>query len=211
MEEKFYSLDQDQRIALVRHAMEAGQPLMIRWAEVTPDFGDQWQRRAAAAAQWLTEAASIADLGCGAMNLERCLRPGQRYIPVDLARRDGRTHVLDLNRPAHLARLPPADACALLGVLEYVYGPCELIAALRGRYAQVVATFNVRGEEDSIEERLGHGWVNHFADADLRSLFAEHGYVLVRNHLFEGRRREYLFDWRRAGPYVDQALGPAAA
>lgn len=197
MEEQFYSFDANRRIMLVRKAVEAGQPLMIRWAKIEADFGERWQPRAAAAAQWLSAAGTVADLGCGTMTLERCLGPDQRYIPVDLARRDERTLVLDLNKVGDLARLPTADACALFGVLEYIYGPHELIAALHERYEQVVATFNVLRDDESVQDRLGHGWVNHFTRDELLSLFADHGYALARDHLFEGRRREYLFDLRR--------------
>jgi hypothetical protein len=197
MEEEFYRLDADRRIALVRKAIEAGQPLMIRWAEIATDFGDRWQARAATAAKWLAAASTIVDLGCGTMTLEGYLRPGQCYIPVDLARRDQRTFVIDLNQGADLARLPSADACALLGVLEYIYGPHDLMAALRRTYRQVVASFNLRRDEESVEDRLGHGWVNHFTHGELLSLFADHGYASSRFHLIEGRRHEYLFDLQR--------------
>jgi hypothetical protein len=197
MEDQFYGLAPDRRIALVRNAVAAGQPLMIRWAKVAPNFGDQWQPRAAAASEWLATTNSIADLGCGTMNLERCLRPWQRYIPVDLARRDERTLVLDLNKISDLDRLPAANSCALLGVLEYIYGPDQLIAALHGRYSQVVATFNILRDGESAEDRVGDGWVNHFTRDEVLALFADHGFALVRDHVFSGKRREHLFDLRR--------------
>lgn len=169
---------------------------MIRWAQVQADFGDRWQPRAELAAEWLAGANSVADLGCGSMNLERCLRPGQSYVPVDVARRDERTIILDFNRAPDLARLPPADACALLGVLEYCYEPSGLLRALRGTYRQVIATFNAGHAAESLEMRLGHGWVNHYSHGELLELFADHGFAVSREHLFEGRRREYLFDLR---------------
>ncbi len=197
MEEQFYSLTADQRIALVRNAVAAGRPLMMRWARIAPNFGDKWQTRAAAAAEWLGTASSIADLGCGTMNLAHCLRPGQRYVPVDLARRDERTLVLDLNNAADLARLPAADACALLGVLEYIYRPGQLVAALHRRYRQVVAAFNILRDDECTEDRLGDGWVNHFTRKELLELFADHGFASVRDRVFSGKRREHLFDLRR--------------
>lgn len=199
MEHRFYSLDADERIALVREAVAAGQPLMIRWAEIEPSFGDRWLPRAAAAAEWLADAATIVDLGCGSMNIERLLRPHQSYIPVDLAQRDERTIVLDLNRSSDLARLPGADACVLLGVLEYCYRPAELVAALHARYPQLVATFNLYDGDGGMDARLAHGWVNHFTREDVVSLFAQHGYRPRRERAFDGRRRECIFDLWRAG------------
>ncbi len=199
MDEQFYNLAAHQRIALVREALDAGRALMIRRVQVAPNFGDQWHARAAAAAEWLATPTSIADLGCGPTNLERCLGQWQCYIPVDLARRDERTVFLDLNNGADLTRLLVASGCALLGVLEYIYGPDQLIAALPRRYDQVVATFNILRTDESIEDRLGHGWVNHFARAELLELFADHGFTLARDHVFSGKRREHVFDLRRAG------------
>jgi len=130
------------------------------------------------------------------MNLERCLRPKQSYVPVDVARRDERTIILDFNLLPNLVRLPQADACALLGVLEYCYEPSAFLSAVRATYEQVVATFNTSHADESLEMRLGHGWVNHYSHDELLELFAAHGFVAAREHLFEGRRREYLFDLR---------------
>lgn len=200
MEDAFYTLGPEERVALVREARAAGQPLMIRWADIQPNFGDQWQQRAAAAAKWLAQGSSVADLGCGAMNLERFLRPEQVYIPVDLAKRDERTHIADLNKAADLARLPVAEAGALLGVLEYIYEPHELLTALHSRYRQVVLSFNVLRDGDCREARLANGWVNHFTRQELLALFADHRFALTRDLLFEGKRCEYLFDLRSVEP-----------
>jgi hypothetical protein len=194
MEDQFYSLDADQRILLVREAIATGRPLMIRWEEIRSDFGDRWQHRASVAAEWLAQVSSVVDLGCGTMNLERCLRSGQVYIPVDLARRDERTRIADLNRPADLARLPTANACALLGVLEYIYSPHQLVRSLHGKYRQLVVSFNILCSEQSYEARIADGWVNHFTHEEILALFADHGFSLRRELLFEGKRREYLFD-----------------
>ncbi|HEX8168886.1 MAG TPA: hypothetical protein VF601_24245 [Beijerinckiaceae bacterium] len=191
--EPFYSLSAAERVALTREAHDKGQPLMARWAEVQSDFGDRWLPRAQASAEWLAGASSVADLGCGTMNLEGCLRPGQSYIPVDVVARDNRTLVLDLNKPSDLARLPEAEACALLGVLEYSYAPDELLAALRRRYGQVVTTFNVLLDETR-ESRLEQGWVNHFTHSEFLELFSRHGFRLFRERFFGGR--QYIFDFR---------------
>jgi hypothetical protein len=170
---------------------------MERWAAMQPDFGDPWEGRAALAGGWLAEANTIADLGCGTMNLERYLRAGQTYIPVDLTARDERTLILDLNRPSDLDRLPGADACALLGVLEYSYLPDALLEAVRRAYRQVVLTFNVRLDDQGLDARLEHGWINHYSSDEIAALFAQHRFIVAREHLFAGRRRERLFDLRR--------------
>jgi hypothetical protein len=172
---------------------------MARWAQTDAvDLSDRWRPRAKAAARWLAKARSVVDLGCGSMVLQPCLRPSQAYIPVDVAPRDARTLVLDLNRPSDLARLPEADAGALLGVLEYGYDAGGLIAALRGRYPQLVASFNLAQLGERAEDRQAHGWVNHFDRAELQALFAAHGFDVARARRLRGAREEWLFDLRRA-------------
>ncbi len=197
MENAFYGLDLASRVALVREARERGEPLLMRWSEIQPGYGDRWEPRAALAAAWLATAHRIADLGCGSMNLERHLGQGQRYVPVDLAPRDDRTIVLDVNRAPDLARLPAADACALLGVLEYAYAPDVLLAAVRDRYAQTVVSFNVREEGDDLERRVGNAWVNHWTRSQLVQLFVQHRLLVVRERVFEGPRHEHLFELRK--------------
>jgi hypothetical protein len=190
---EFYSLSATERGTLTRQALEKREPLKALWADLGPEFGEEWRNRASAAAVWLTAASSVVDLGCGSMKLEECLRPEQIYMPVDLVKRDERTLVLDLNRSLDIARLPDADACAMLGFLEYSYVPDELIAALRLRYQQVVATFSVLSGETP-EWRLEQGWVNHFTLSEVPRLFVRHGFRMMREHHFRGR--QYMFDFR---------------
>jgi hypothetical protein len=196
--EDFYSLNVQERVACTREARERNEPLSIRWANAQRIFNERWQARAVAAAEWLADASSVADIGCGTMTLETCLRPGQLYLPVDLARRDERTVVLDINRAVELSRLPAAHACALLGVLEYAYRPRDLLRAIRNRYRQVVVSFNFKHENQSIEARLANGWVNHFTCEQFLALFFEEGFVTARERCIAERRHEYIFDIRAA-------------
>ncbi len=183
---------------MTREARANGEPLMVRWAQTDDaDLNDRWRPRANVAAKWLAKAQSVADLGCGSMVLQRSLRPGQVYLPVDVVRRDERTLVLDLNCVSDLARLPTAEASALLGVLEYCYDVGALTAALRGKYQQVVATFNFRRPVESPEDRLAHGWVNHFDQTELQAIFSSHGFRVARASRFKGPREEWMFDFRQ--------------
>ncbi len=175
--EPFYALSASDRVELTREARRNGQPLMARWASIEPDFGNRWEPRAAQAAEWLGGAASVADLGCGTMNLERYLRADQAYVPVDVVARDERTLVLDLNVTSDLARLPAADACALLGVLEYCYALEDAVEAIGATYAQVVSSFNVAFEGQSHDARLEHGWVNDCTRDEIVDLFGRHGFA----------------------------------
>jgi hypothetical protein len=191
---KFYQLPLEDRVALTERARASGEPLLIRWADLPESTGELWRTRAIVAAAMLDEAISIVDLGCGTMEIGRQLGPRQLYFPVDVVARDDRTRVLDLNRVEDQERLPPADACVMLGVLEYIYQPYALFTALRRTYRQAVVSFNVRRPSDPIPHRLGHGWVNHFERDELIAFFERHGFGVRREHLFEGPRQERLFD-----------------
>jgi hypothetical protein len=185
----FFVLPPSDRAAITSEARQKFEPVMMLWSE----FGEQWPVRATAAADWLAEASSVADLGCGTMSLERYLRPEQHYVPVDLLPRDERTLVLDLNKSPDIERLPTSEACAVLGFFEYSYAPDELVAMLRRRYRQVVTTFNMLGDE-TIEWRIEQGWVNHFTRDEFRELFARHGFGATREQ--NVRARENMFDFR---------------
>lgn len=196
MDHDFYSLSPTERIALTTTARESFEPLMLRWGEVQPDFGDRWVLRASAAAMALTGATSIADLGCGSMTLARYLKPDQSYIPVDVARRDEATIVLDLNKDDDLKRLPAADACALLGVLEYSYRPRELIKALGCHYGQIVATYNPWDGHSALDPRLANGWVTNFRRADLLEVFSAADFNLRSEIALDTTGVQYLFDFQ---------------
>ena len=80
-----------------------------RWA--VPDKGQAAALRASAAADELSFAASVVDLGAGAMLLRERLDPGCRYLPVDLFRFAADMVLMDVER-APLATLGRCDAAA---------------------------------------------------------------------------------------------------
>ena len=197
MGETFSRLSAEERARLTRQAHSQGVPLLSRWQEVAEDFGADWWPRTKAAAKYLQRAATVVDLGCGVMALEQHLARGQLYLPVDLCLRDKRTLVLDFNRTSELAALPPADACALLGVLEYSYDLPLLMGSVSSVYPQLVASYSAFATGETTESRLASGWVNHLTLGEVRQLFAAHGYDVRHQKRLKYKRAEYLFDLRR--------------
>ena len=185
--EAFEALRPDERRALTLRAIEDREPLRARWSVMTRRAAEDWHSRAAAAAAWLTTASSVADLGCGAMTLERYLAAEQRYVPVDLVARDARTIVLDLERDD----LAPAaaDACALLGVLAYLFDPLAVMRKVRASFARAVVSYNVRPE---MGIRLANGWVNHLDHAGVLALFDAAGLTVVQQLALS--ETHYLFE-----------------
>jgi hypothetical protein len=172
---EFYALPLEARRAITLRAAATRTPLLLRWKAMSTSAPEQWQDRAAAAADWLRGARCVVDLGCGGMTLERYLEPGQRYVPVDLFARDGRTIVADLETDT----LPEfdADSCALLGVLPYLFDPLTVLRKMRDAFARAVVSYNTDAAPDA---RLQHGWVNHLDRDGVLRLFRDAGYDVVR-------------------------------
>jgi polysaccharide pyruvyl transferase WcaK-like protein len=189
----FSRLSPEERRALTLRSVEQRTPLLMRWQH-TSESWKEWSKRAALAADWLRDARTVADLGCGGMTLERYLAPWQQYVPVDVVARDERTIVLDLNRD-ELARVD-AEACAMLGVMEYLFDVPAVLVKLRGAFTRSIVSYNVRADGDT-DRRLENGWVNHFGYDELCRAFRESGLTVARERLVDGS--EFLFELVPAG------------
>ncbi len=174
----FYDLTEARRIALTEQAEAQRRTLLERWTALEAPEADPWSKRAALAAEYLGFAEFIADLGCGTMILERYLRRGTRYLPVDVCRRDDRTTVCDFNVDP-----PPetgADAAACLGLLEYLYDAPGFMTALRPLYPACVASYCVIDAPEPLLPRKSHAWVNAFDQASLSAAFEHTGWSIKR-------------------------------
>lgn len=191
--ETFYSLPVAQRIRLTEEAIRSGEPLMERWSAIG-ECHSRWSKRAEIAAGLLRDVESVADLGCGGMILEQYLGADQTYVPVDLVTRDHRTIVLNLDRDD--IGFVQADACAILGLLEYIHRPKRLLAAVVRQFPRLALSYNLRPRRTTA--RLAEGWVNGFSKTELYALFTEVDVsVLDEIHVHEA---ELLFHLRSGRP-----------
>ena len=173
----FYDRSEAERIAITMAAISEGRTVLERWAVLADPEANPWSERAAMAAKLLADEADVVDLGCGTMNLERHLRPGQAYIPMDVVARDARTIICDFNR-----ELPPptsASAAACLGLLEYLHKPHEFMSTLSRQYKSVVVSYCVVDAPEALQKRREHAWVNDFDTARLEELFAAAGWTTM--------------------------------
>jgi hypothetical protein len=176
----FYDLSEDERVALTQTAMAERRSVLERWAALDNPEAQPWNERAATVGRLLADCASVADLGCGTMQLEPYLAPGTRYVPVDIVARDGRTVVVDFNRDP----LPTFDVegFATIGLLEYLYDVPALLAALSGT---LVVTYNP--VDLSQQNRRGHAWVNDWSTEEVEAMFAEAGWSVVTREPLAGQ------------------------
>jgi hypothetical protein len=189
MPEAFAQLPEVERVALTLTAKEKGVPLVERWRELELATSKAWFHRSRRAAKWLEDAGSVADLGCGHMLLESCLRADQAYIPVDFLARDERTVVVDFNRPP----IPELGAThfAALGLFEYLYDLDGFLRSLRAGFKAGVASFYTRRPDVPQARRLSNGWVNHHTDGEFRALLGDAGFTISR--VFEFQPAHFLF------------------
>jgi len=143
-----------------------------RWAQAE-SLATQWDSRAELAADWIPAGAKVLDVGCGAMALEKLLRPGCTYVPADVVERRQGCYVVDLNKQ----EFPPglADWVTFLGVLEYVHDiDWPLTRAREAAPCMVVTYCAYTGGDTTI--RRGMGWVNDFTQAEFEAVLARNGW-----------------------------------
>ena len=167
----------DELVAETEAVIAARSVDLDRWA--VPDKGQAAALRASAAADELSFAASVVDLGAGAMLLRERLDPGCRYLPVDLFRFAADMVLMDVER-APLATLGRCDAAAALALVEYLHDPERLLATLGELVGQLVLTYPLAGAADPPRVRRRRGIVNDLDEAGLTRLVERTGWQVAR-------------------------------
>lgn len=163
-----------------RGVIDAGGTDVARWADAS-QLEAAWDVRAQRAADYIPAGATVLDLGCGRMALERFLPHECRYIPCDLVARDPRTVVCDFNAGQFPdAQAASADVVNLLGVLEYIYDPRAFLKHLRYWKRPVVMSYCATEAIGDRGQRRGLGWVNDLSLHELNNLFAHAGFAVQR-------------------------------
>ena len=114
-----------------------------RWFDICANvFGEKWIERAKVLRSLIPNKARVLDLGCGAMTLRRFLPRTCTYRGCDIVMRDASTIVCNFD----LGEFPEeaahsADVITILGVLECVVHPLDLIARLKGLSAMLVVGY----------------------------------------------------------------------
>jgi hypothetical protein len=176
-----------------------------RWSN-PEQLRPEWDARAAFAAQFIPAGATVLDLGCGAMALERSLPLGARYIPSDLAARDDRTIVCNLNAgefPFEAAL--KADVVTFLGVAEYLADVPEFFAKLRRTERPVVFSYCPR-DFTAHMDRPAVGWINAYSISDIEQILAAAGFHVVNREQFDQIQMVYKVDVRAPRPVKTKRL-----
>lgn len=175
----FYRLTEAERVALTENAINERSTVLERWVHLDSHEAELSSGRAALAAEFLEASDSVVDLGCGTMTLERYLRPGVRYFPVDVCARDARTLVCDFN--VEPVPTTSASAAACLGLLEYLFDAPAFMRALRDLYATCAVSYCVSDAPEPLLPRMAHAWVHDFDCASLEKSFENAGWTVERS------------------------------
>jgi hypothetical protein len=166
-----------------------------RWADPSNLYAS-WESRNKQLAGLVPNNSRVIEFGAGKRILERYLDPSCTYTPSDVIDRGPGTIVCDLNeRP--LPDLGPNayDVAVFSGVLEYVRDVPSMLDWLTKYVTVYVLTYapaKAKGSppRDLLETvgRIRHGWMNNYREEELRSLFCDRGFELVREQDWEEQR-----------------------
>lgn len=156
---------------------------LARWS--TPaSYESFWNDRARVAAGLVGSARWICDLGCGQQALRRFLPANVRYLPADLVAWSQEVALCELNANKWPSLyLQCCDIVYLLGVLEYIHKPKEVLSHLARACPEIVISYNP--SELSDFNREGFGWVNSYTGADFLQLLRDCGFEIVSDNVFE--------------------------
>jgi hypothetical protein len=188
----YLSLTPEERTQQSLARIQTRESDLTRWADGR-NLDREWNSRAHFVADLIDPPARVIDLGCGAMALEKELRPGVVYIPADLVARDDRTHVFDANG----GEIPDveADVAVALRLLEYVHEPAGLFRKCVERWPRLIATYHPVDVPGANRNRLSKGWINGLKLLELADLAHQAGYEPRAIYPFKGTNR--VFDFRQ--------------
>jgi Methyltransferase domain len=150
-----------------------------RWSD-TSKLSLEWDHRAKEISEWIPEGVKLIDIGCGQMAVEKVVK-NCTYIPVDIVQRDHRTTVVDLNvEPLPSSLIKKTDFAVLLGVMEYLKRPQDLLSMLSAAGIQVVCSYQL-ADNSSAEVRAENGWFNAFTALEFAKLLRDSGFSVVQS------------------------------
>jgi len=142
----------------------------------------EWKYRAELAMRILADVKlgpgqRVADYGCGRQTLRTLLPPDWTYTPFDYCERSNDTRIVDFN-----TTFPSGDfdVIFILGVLEYLNRPTELLAHALRHARFLVFSYNFLGEH---ERRERQGWISCVDVKEIDNTIVSCGEIVGRSHI----------------------------
>ena len=157
-------------------------------------FG-KWDYRVQKVASLIPEdAASVMDLGAGAMSLKNYIKDNVRYTPVDYMKRCDNTFKCDFEKK----EFPNiyADCIACSGIIEYMTDVKWFVARMCEMCKTVVVSYIPVENMGDYRIRQQEGWKNHMNIVELCTLFFENGFIPIKERQCAGNDLIIRFDKR---------------
>lgn len=145
---------------------------VARWSK-DENFHENWNVRTERLAGFVKPGERVLEFGSGMLALAKYLPEGCHHIATDIVSRGPGTIVCDLNDRS-LPALPPADVALFSGVLEYVYDVPRALSQVAELAPAIILSYAT--VEENPPNRVDHGWVNEYTEAELIALFESFGY-----------------------------------
>lgn len=131
---------------------------------------------------------SVADLGCGNMDLRKYIKEGVRYIPVDYFPHNEETIICDLDS----GKYPDIKVdCMVMGaILEHIRDYESLVKwVCENSEKEIILSYTPIEYLDDINTRKKHGCKNHLSVDELIRLFEANNMILEKSTILHTIRR----------------------
>jgi hypothetical protein len=156
-----------------------------KWKGYT--FPREWAARSKRIVELIPLGSHVFEYGAGPAGLRAYLHPSCTLISSDLVERSAGMMIIDLNRRPlpEPGGMQPRIA-VFGGVLEYLSDLPSLMPWLANHFATCIASYECARVRTTLFDGLREivhrtrvGWLNHYTEAEFKSLFANAGFKLV--------------------------------
>lgn len=155
----------------------------LRWG-ASLSYSPDWADRGKVAAKFIRDGSRVLEIGTGTGTFRALIADRCHYTGADLEPLDEQTLALDVDTQP----LPGGswDTIVLLGVLEYLHHPANVLQKLGNVAFQLIISYCCCREEgtESNHERLRRGWVNSMTERTVRDELEKSGFRVASRHLF---------------------------
>ena len=140
---------------------------------------------------------SVADLGCGNMDMKKYIKENVEYVPIDYMAHDEDTVVCDLDSKQY----PDiwADAMVLGAILEHISNYKELVGwVCNHTKKEVILAYTPIEYLSDINIRKTHGCKNHMSVDEVVNLFESNNMKLIEAKIMHTIKRP-VYKFRKSG------------
>ena len=153
---------------------------ICRWVNIE-NLHKEWDSRTIMMARMIPPNSSILEFGAARLVLREYLPPNCTYQPSDIVDRGENTIVCDLNY--EFPKLSHHYTHVVFsGVLEYIFDIDKVLKELKTHSDTVIASYATTDKISDYVTRRQSGWINHFNNDQIVSIFSKNGYCLKSSH-----------------------------